>query len=244
MILKDAPWEKRNLGVTTSIFHIDPEDKAIDVLPYIESCTSEYQEMRVPSGNAEVLLSAQDHGFKVIEMGIRLCRPAGDINLNGIYKRFLPYISYTIAHEIDPILNEIKKGDMFLTDKVALNPSFGVRAAGRRYAFWLRDVWENGAMVVLAKYKRDVIGFTSLSPLSSKVTEGILGGVFPAFANKGLGFIFLVAGLMAAKEHNFETVISHVSSNNLPILKLHEIVGFQVENMEYVLIKHSHTQSI
>lgn len=238
MVLRDAPWEKRNLGVTTSIFYIDMKDTATEILPDIESCTAEYQEMRIPGGNTEVLLEAQNHGFKVIEVGVRLQRSLENIELPGIYKRFLPHISYEIAYEIDPILNEIKKGDMFLTDKIARNPHFGPQVAGRRYAYWLRDVWENGAAVILAKYKGDVIGFASWACLDNKVTEGILGGVFPAFENRGLGFIYLVAGLMAAKEQNFKKMITHISSNNIPILKLHEMVGFQAENMEYLLIKH------
>lgn len=238
MILKDAPWEKRNLGVTASIFHIDMKDTASEVLPYIDSCTAEYQEMRIPCGNTEVLLEAQNHGFKTIEMGIRLQRSLENIELPGIYKRFLPHISYSFADDISQILDAVKSGDMYLTDKIARNPRFGARAAGRRYAYWLQDSWENGALFVLSKYKGQTIGFCSSKNIGNNVYDGILGGVFPQFSGKGLGFIPPLTSLLALKDVGASKVIAQVSSNNIPILKFHEIMGYTVENMEYVLIKH------
>lgn len=237
MLLKEAPWEKRNMGVTASVFYIDIKDTTSKVLPYIGSCTAEYQEMRIPAGNTEILLMAQDHGFKVIEMGIRLHRSLENVELPGIYKRFLPHISYAIADDISQILDTVKSGDMFLTDKIARNPRFGLQAAGRRYAYWLQDARENGALFVLSVYKEQTIGFYSTTHLSNNIYDGILGGVFPAFAGKGLGFIPPLAGLLALKDLGAVKVIGHVSSNNIPILKFHEILGFTVENMEYVLIK-------
>lgn len=238
MILKDAPWEKRNLGATTSIFYVDMKDTAIEVLPYIESCTAEYQEMRIPGGNTEVLLEAQNHGFKVIETGVHLQRTLENIELPGIYKRFLPHISYALADDISQILDEVRNGDMYLTDKIARNPYFGVRAAGRRYAYWLQDVWKHGAIFIHAKYKEQIIGFNCCSSLGNNVYDGLLGGVFPAFSGKGLGFIPPFAGLLALKDIGAVRVIDHVSSNNVPILKFHEMMGFTVESMEYILIKH------
>lgn len=237
MIRKDAPWEKRNLGVTTSIFYVDMEDTAREVLPYMESCTSEYQEMRIPGGNTEVLLAAQNHGFQVIEMAVHLQRSLENIELPGIYKRFLPHISYSLADDIGQILDAVQSGDMFLTDKVARNPRFGVQAAGKRYAYWLQDIWEQGAIFIHAKYKEEVIGFNCSSSLGNGVYDGLLGGAFPAFSGKGLGFIPPFAGLLALKDIGAVRVIDHVSSNNVPILKFHEMMGFAVESMEYILIK-------
>jgi len=42
-----------------------------------------------------------------------------------------------------------------------------------------------------------------------------------------------------AKEKGYKRIITGVSSNNIQILKLHELLGYSISEMTYCLIKHN-----
>ena len=240
METKIAVWEKRNLGVDTIIFYVDETDTAKNVMEQLKKCDKEYQEIVISDANTDVLLAVQEYDFHVIEMGIQMSRSVGQVKLPGVYARFEPHISYSYANEeeILYVLSRIQSGEMFITDKIARDPYFGRQKAGQRYAFWVQDVIKNGADLILAEYKNQIIGFSIWENKGNDIYNGILGGVFPEFSGKGLGFIPLYVVLCALQEKKARKAIGHVSSNNISVLKFHEMLGFSIDRMDYVLVKH------
>ncbi|MCR5518548.1 MAG: GNAT family N-acetyltransferase [Lachnospiraceae bacterium] len=241
MIVKQTPWEKRNLGVETSVeFYIDPSDTWNEISSELQKHQEIYQVMHIASGNTDVLMKATTYGFLPIEMNIQLCKKLDDIELPRIYKRFEPFISYSIADEKenDFILQAISEGSIFSTDKVALDPYFGCEYAGKRYAYWTKDVLDQGAVLLCMKYKNQIVAFDVFIEKSENVAEAFLGGTIPEFSNSGLGFLAIYCITQFAKERGFKKLITGVSSNNVPILKLHEMFNYTVESMSYCLIKH------
>lgn len=240
MIIKHTPWEKRNLGVESSVeYYIDADDTLYDIKE-IECALQDYQVAHVATGNVNALYYLQSHGFRFIEANIQLKRDLDSIELPGIYKRYEHVISHRYAEcsEIEEIISQVRTGSIFKTDKIALDPCFGVEYAGRRYALWSEDIIEQGGIVVLSLYKETPIGFEIYTENDRKCTNYI-GGVFPEFENKGLGFAPLYSELLNQKERGNKSVITGVSSNNPPVLKLHEMLGYKVESMGYLLIKHT-----
>lgn len=239
MIIKETPWEKRNLGVNSSIeFYIDNSDRLSDLEPICLS-KKEYQVAHVESGNVEALLFLQSQGFNLIEMNIQLARELSNVELPSIYKRFENVISYKIAdgNEIDSVLDIVRQGNMFRTDKIALDPFFGEEQSGIRYYYWSREVIESGGIVVMALYKEKPIGFEIYTEKQNHCTN-FIGGVFPEYDSKGLGFVPLYVELLSQKSRGNKKVITGISSNNIPVLHLHEILGYRVSTMSYLLIKH------
>jgi RimJ/RimL family protein N-acetyltransferase len=119
-----------------------------------------------------------------------------------------------------------------------MDSHFGLECAGRRYAYWAEDVLADGATLLLMKYKEKVISFDILVGRDNETVDAILGGLLPEFEASGLGFVGLYLISQWAKGENYKKIVTNVSSNNLPILRLHELFGYGVDDLAYVLTKY------
>ncbi|MBR1986880.1 MAG: GNAT family N-acetyltransferase [Mogibacterium sp.] len=242
MIIKNTPWEKRNLGIASSVeLIIEQHDNWSAVEKDISDRKEQYQVMHVPGGLTDVLINAQDLGFRMIETNIQLVRDLKKIELPQIYKRFEPHISYHIAdsEETDYILSRISEGNMFTTDKVAKDPLLGSKKSGERYAFWTKDVLSGGAELLCMFYKDKMIGFDVLVKKNDTTANAFLGGLFPEYNDSGLGFSIIYQITAYARDCGYKKIVTGVSSNNFPILKLHELLGYSTTGCTYCLIKHA-----
>lgn len=241
MKIINAIWEKRNLGVDCKEIQFDTEDTVEEAREAIKQLDTEYQTIRVPSGKTELLLLAQEHGFQVIELSIHMSKKLESVKLPQIYKRFESHISIEAVTDIDmlnEVLNEVRGGEMFITDKIALDPFFSPKLAGQRYSFWIQDLLSNGGQLSIARYHNDIIGFCLNIKKTEKIYDAALGGIYNRFKNKGLGFVTLYGNLLTAYQQGCRTITTTVSSNNLPILRLHQFYGFETTGITYILIKH------
>lgn len=239
MIIKETPWEKRNLGVSSSAEFYVGKDEVLDSDNVIRNTQFEYQVLHIESGNSKALILAQDNGFRLIEMNIQLTRDLDTVEIPFIYKRYESVLDFRYADhtEIESILSTVADGKMFLTDKVALDPFFSTKKAGERYAKWGRDVINSGGITVIATYKGKPIGFEIYQEREQKCIN-FIGGIYPEFENKGLGFAPLYAELLSQRERGNKSVQTGVSSNNLPVIRVHEMLGFKINSLSYSLIKH------
>lgn len=241
MKIVDAVWEKRNLGVETVDFTIEENDEIQNVKELLSKYNEPYQVMHVPSGKTDILLSAQRLGFSVIEVNVNLGHQMKDVLIPKLFLRYEKDISYHDAaeEEIGNILSIIEQGEMFVTDKIAKDPFFGKEKSGHRYRCWCEQVLENNASVVVCQYRNENIGFEVYTRnLKTNKATNIVGGVFPKHTGGGLGFAPLWVELLHQKEAGIKSVVTSVSSNNIPVLKLHELLGYRVQDMTYVLVKH------
>lgn len=241
MIQKLTPWEKRNLDIDSSVeFYIDQNDLWNDISDELGKHKETYQVMHVPGGNTNVLTNAHLAGFLPIEMNIQLTRKLDTLELPHIYKRFEPVITCNIAtdDEKEKVLKVIREGDIFSTDKVAKDPCFGPQYAGKRYAYWTQDVIKQGAVLLCMKYKGKLAAFDICVNKGNDISEAFLGGTLPEFKNSGLGFLTVYFITKYAMEKGFKRIITGVSSNNISILKIHEMFNYYVDSMSYCLIKH------
>ena len=237
---KETPWERRNLGEESSVEYYVFSDDNVNELQEIWDSKYHYQVLHIEAGKVDALLAAQDKGFHLLEMNIRLIRSLSeDIILPKIYQRYNETLRFRYAksEEIGEILKIVKSGEMFLTDKVAMDPLLGKKKSGERYSYWAEDMIKNGAITVVTTYKNMLIGFEIYHEDNGQC-ENFIGGVFPEYANKGLGFAPLYCELINQRDRGNKKVITGVSSNNIPVLKVHEMLGFKVEKMSYSLVRH------
>jgi ribosomal protein S18 acetylase RimI-like enzyme len=241
MKINYTPWENRNLGVSTSLeYRIHEKDTWDEIKDEVKQHHEMYQVMHIPGGNTDVLYMAQTEGFKVIEMNLQLIRQLDHLSMPKVYSRFKPFIS---CHEADEqekelILSCIKDGGIFSTDKISRDPRFGIEQSGWRYFCWTKDVIENGAKLLCMQYKGKTIGFDVFVQQDEHTAEAFLGGLIPEYIDSGLGFIMIYLITQYAKEKGFKRIVTGVSSNNIQILKLHELFGYSVSRCTYCLVKH------
>ena len=240
MELINAVWEKRNLGVDcieVSCSLHDKPDKLSDALVAIDV---PYSVVKIPAGSADLLYTAQMCGYRVAETGIELWGDMRRVKTTKMYERFLPYIRMEQAEGsiLDKALYDIRSGQIFTTDRVATDPYFSVEMAGRRYYYWCQDMLKQGAYMGILYYKNQPIAFNLSHQRENGLSDGLLGGVFPEAFNKGLGFLIVHGENEICKIHGGKICIGRVSSNNLPILRLHMQYRYEIRRISYVLVKH------
>ena len=236
----NAFWEKRNLGVDVKEIEFEEKDELDALGELLYAVHTPYSVLRIASGRTDALLLAQEQGYRVIEMSIGLEGKTDHVKLPEIYRRFESAVSVSFATPdvSDQILKEIKKGEIFETDRIALDPYYSKSVAGNRYYNWTKDELDKGARLAVAYYKNAPAAFGVTCQKDHNCYDAFLGGNFSEMANKGLGFLAIYANMKAIQMQGGTKIVTRVSSNNQPILRLHMQYGYMVKDMKYVLIRH------
>ena len=239
MKIIDAVWEKRNLGCETVEIQYGYDDNILDEA-CINQLTQPYQVMRIPSGKAQLLLQAQKMGFAVIEGQIHIQRKLKDFTVPPTYQRFVKDVSYSVANadEIRDVLQRVEKGDMFTTDRIALDPCFSSKIAGHRYSNWINDLLDRGYVLYIKKCNGKAFGWNINNSSISKQAIGTLGGNFQEQAWAGAGVMGIYLNLKLAQDNGAESFESSISTNNIRNLRLHLSYGFTITGMDYVAVRH------
>ncbi len=188
MIIKETPWERRNLGVESSVeYYVDNSE--YEELEAIWDSEYDYQVLHIASGNTKALLTAQDRGFRLIELNVRLQKSLEEVKLSHFFQRYEKVIDYRPATEddIEQVLKVIRSGEMFLTDKIAMDPFFGAKHSGERYYQSTQEFLEKGAITVMCTYKSSIIGFEIYHENHENLEcVNFIGGLFSAYEKRDL----------------------------------------------------------
>lgn len=241
MKIIDAVWEKRNLGVDVREMVCDGTETAEELEKQLAKIQVPYSVLKIPSGSTDLLLAAQSAGYHFMETSISLDGKVSTMSLPRIYQRFESFIEVKKAEGdfLDKILQEIETGTIFETDRITRDPYFSQKIAGRRYANWTKDELNKGAEAVISFYKEQPVAFGINLCSDGTVYDAFLGGVFTEAANKGLGFLALYANMESIRNQGGTRIVTRVSSNNMPILRLHMQYGYEITDMNYILIHHN-----
>lgn len=242
MKIVDATWEKRNLGVDVIEVSCAENDSAEELADTLKGINTPYSVVKIPSGCISLLFKAQQEGYRVIELSFEIQGDIRRIHTPEIYERFIKHITMEKAEGLilERVLDEIKRGEIFKTDRIAIDPFFSTEIAGQRYYNWSRDILEDGGFMGVLYYKEQPVAFnlSILSKDGNGISDGILGGLLPEAPNLGLGFLVVHAENEICRILHGKHCLGRVSSNNLPILRLHTQFGYEIKNATYILVKH------
>lgn len=242
MIIQEAFWEKRNLGVTSCNFIIEDKD-SVEILTdeILDNKEYKYQTVKLPVNKMEIHDRLYRSGFKFAEGKFELTYDLKHLTIPLEFEQLMLNTECVIAEDTQDqefVFNEIRKG-IFDTDKIALDPNFGTEIAANRYVNWSKDVLENGnGILIIVKVDGRPIGFVLQEIINNKVVYSMLGGLFDKHQNDGYGFFVVASGLLQTKSMGFKRVNTEVSTNNVNVLKLHLALGAKIKSMYYVLTKH------
>lgn len=241
MKIIEATWEKRNFGMDTYEISLDKKDlrNFDDAYQKIKSQNfkNSYVVIKMPVGNLEALHKLEDDGYRFLETQLSLVDHFEPLdseasilsNQEDVKTEILP----KEKSEWEQIINKITPG-MFDTDRVSLDPKLGKEIACKRYKNWCLDLFEKPNTNLYIKKINDVVFGFSIDVVDEKtgVVDALIGGNFEEFKNMGLGGIML-NDAKKIKANRKTTV----STNNLPILKLHQHCGRVIYKERYVLRK-------
>ncbi len=242
MIITDAFWEKRNLGCDVCEISCEADDTEESLTDELAKVKTPYSVVKIPSEAVELLLTAQQLGYRLIETTTAIEGSMKKIAMPKMYQRFIDQIRMEYADEEmeNKVLEEIRSGAIFETDRIAVDPHFSKRIAGERYYNWCKDAMEKGAKMGVAYYRDEPAAFniSILKEGSNGIWDGLIGGLFQEAFHTGLGFLVVYTETELCRLGGGRKCLGRVSSNNVPILRLHVDYGFDIRDVNYVLIKH------
>ena len=190
MIIVNATWEERNLGVTTTEITIENEDSANYVDSQLSLVDSEYSVVKIPAGMDAVLKIVQNKRYVFIEDMIHVEHDLSEVEMNRILKRLYEKTSYRemTDSDFDQLQEEIGKG-MFDNDRISNDSFFAEGVSSRRYMNWTKDLRKKGARFYVITYGNECSGFVALEKKSAETYYSVLGGAYEKFRKSGLGII-------------------------------------------------------
>lgn len=234
-----AIWEKRNMGVDCYEVNIEEGDSQEMFVEKKHEFETDYTVVKVQSDNVEYGLFLQEQGYKYIETMILFKTNAKLPNVNALQKRMLDNMSYMEMPENEKnYLFEQIRGGMFTTDRIYKDPVFSKQQASERYIGMLNDEIERGCMLYSIYYKDKYVGFFSLRNKGNGVFNPPLAGIFQDVKLPGVGISMDYFEIMETMKSGGNKVYASVSTNNRGAFTIPIMLGYSIEKMENVYIKH------
>lgn len=237
MIIVDAVWEERNLGVTTTEITIEKNDDTDSIEKQLSLINSEYSVVKIPSGMGQLLKAVQRNGYVFIEDMIHVEHDLNEVAMNRVLKRLHEKTSYREMNDSDfeQLQKEIKKG-MFDNDRISNDNFFAKGTSSKRYMNWTKDLRKKEAKFFVITYNGDGAGFVVLDKKDDNTYHSVIGGGYEKYRKSGLGIIQKepeITRMLGGKR-----LITSVSSNNVGQLKALILNGYKPYSIDHVLVKH------
>lgn len=245
MYVLDCKWELENLGESVAEISVESNDQ-FDEKAIKEVCDSyQYVVVKVPMNMMKFNFGLSVLGFTMIETQISVSKRYKDFDFNDrLVKHVYPHVNterIKSTEELEEIINQITP-DMFSTDRIYLDPHFPHEASSKRYINWMRSDYEKGNAVIVKTFYDDInvgFGFSHIDDDGTK--HCLVGGVYEKYQDMGLGIMTAGLSFMMAKKNNtgLKIVRTAISSNNPPVWQFYNYLGYKIDKMTYVFVKHN-----
>ncbi|MCR5702213.1 MAG: hypothetical protein K6G76_08730 [Lachnospiraceae bacterium] len=238
MIITDACWEERNLGVSTVEIQYETNDKLEDVASKIKTLSAKYIVCKIPTTKSELTSYVAKLGYTYVEDMILVEHDLKEIERSRMHQRLYDSMTYRemTKEDVEYLKKEIA-GGLFSTDRITNDPFFDNTKASDRYLNWVNDLVEQEAFFYLNLYKGDPAGFVILQTKDGIVYNSVLGGGYEKYRNTGLGIVQKEQEIV--KRLGGKRVETQVSSNNPGQLRALEINGYRTKGINHIFVKHN-----
>ncbi|MBE5923180.1 MAG: GNAT family N-acetyltransferase [Lachnospiraceae bacterium] len=238
MIITDAYWEERNLGVSTLEIQIENEDDINKIESKMKTLSAQYIVCKVPSLRADVTAYFAKHGYTYVEDMILVEHDLKEAERSKMHQRLYDAMSYReMTREDVEFLKKEIEGGLFSTDRITNDPYFDNTKASDRYINWVNDLIEQKALFYVDLYKNDPAGFVILQTKDAIIYNSVLGGGYEKYRNTGLGIVQKEQEIV--RKLGGKRVETQVSSNNPGQLRALEINGYRTKGINHIFIKHN-----
>ena len=248
MQVQDRPWEIENIGKRTVQLNYAKDD----IYNSEEVCNAvkgyQYLVAKVPAGNISCLLGLQNDGFKMIETQLTIYKDkksfCKDIEAFKTITDKTSFQEVKNDSDFNLLVDSVDDG-MFSTDRVSLDPSFGLSVGRHRYVGWMKNEYKAGTSSFWwITNDNEKVGFMILKEKDNKV-DLLLNGLFTPFQGKGFGIITPASPLLLSMRQNNEISeeTTNISSNNVRVVHLYNKLNFKLLDMTYVLVASTPTRN-
>jgi len=135
-------------------------------------------------------------------------------------------------------LHKELNNDMFVDDRVSLDPKFTQDQANRRYIGWISDGIKLGGKLFKMVYKGEAVGFFTFKKEGNDSYASNLGGFYPSFEKFGFGICLNYHIINEGIKKNAKRISTGFSSNNRGASAIHFSLGLILDQQYYVFVKH------
>lgn len=238
-----ATWERENLGVDAYEIALTPSDTA-DMLSEedrrLAAAGAEYIVVKSPVNCPELLFGIPKLGYTYVETVYHVEIRRRDYHMPDTVARFdrgLQVVQRTEQPDLNRIDGLIRRG-MFLSDRVSIDPAFGVKAGGNRYANWLRSMVERGGYLYEVLQGDRPFGFFVICRKDADTVDPVLMGMYNESEDRGLGVLLHKKTLDTCFTHDCKRLTSTVVSNNIKVFRVYMNAGASVPETLYTYVKH------
>lgn len=237
----NCTWEESNLGKKTCEVTLSTEDDD-SCLNQVKTHETEfgYIVCKVPDCRISLYKELSQLGYYFVENQISITyRQTTNPRMGKLAKRYLEKIILKPVQDKDGmeyILSKIGE-NLFFTDRIALDPSFGIEQANKRYANWIRNTYGNPEYDLFEICLNDkAIGF-SYFKTNSDTTDYLLAGLYPEYQSSGFGVMIPLASVSFITARGIKHIETSISSNNINVVRCYMECGFDIQKMTYVFAK-------
>ena len=244
MKIVDAYWEKRNLGLDCVEISIELSDTATEFESRLKNIDAPYTVVKVPSNKSDILFNMTELGFTFVETLLNYVHNLKSIELTGIHKRLDNAIYYEKMNDNDftQLYKEMQTG-IFKTDRISLDPFFSCEIAAQRYLNWIRDEIARDTAIYKVCYKKDSIGFFTFKETDKDIYYPFLAGLYSKYNQSGLGMYIIQKTREECVKRQAKGISTYVSSNNISVIKVHNMLRYTFNKINYIFVKHNNQEA-
>ncbi|MBW7475546.1 hypothetical protein K0T92_12365 [Paenibacillus oenotherae] len=238
----DAYWEQRNFDKRVLEVEMDADDSSDCLAALEDDCANyEYIVAKVPKHRLDLVHGLEASGFRFMEtqmeMSMNLKKLAEPSRFTKAIADHIRFQTVDTREHLEALLSNIDE-DLFVTDRVSLDPVLGNGIAHKRYINWIRDGFLSGnALIIEAILKSNKVGFFYFTKRKDKTIHAVLASVYKNARRRAIGPSFLEEICSWLAKEGYTKITTRVSSNNLESLRANLFVGFEMKEIYYILRK-------
>lgn len=242
MKVQYAPWEKRNLGITSYEIAIEQEDSPEELKrKLLEIEDAEYIVVKTPVNSKAFIWAMPEMGFTFVETQVLLRVDKENYVPRPYPKEYQGRITVRTVKDdmgIRRVMDHIGK-EIFTTDRISIDKIFTKTDAAKRYQNWTRDILERGGRIDEMFLDEVPVGFAIIPKNEGKIGFAGLAGLYEGYQGKHLGGAIFRTSIEGVLKGGCDCSCTGTSSNNFISLRAHLKEGYTIDHLEYVYVKHS-----
>lgn len=239
MKVTEAFWDTETLGIPTLEIVFEPDDDANEreeQLEIIRSMDNVYCVVKAPISEVGLYQILNKHGFAFVESQLLMRMKKKDFgHIQKAYGSLFEKVDFVTndSSNIDRVFREIDSG-LFSTDRIALDPDFGIKLANLRYKKWLLSCLDSPLYKIEETlFQGRPVGF-SMTRLSKPIFIGLLGASYQSAMKEGHYINGVYNSLLNYFAEGYTIYQASISSNNYPVLKVNQTLGVSITEIQNV----------
>lgn len=240
MKIVNCTWELANIEKKTCEITIEDDEISLDIVSLAEiESQYEYIVVKVGSKKVPIYKKLASNGFYFVENQISVSfRSKQKGSMGRMANKYFDRLNLRLCpkENIQIILGEIGD-DLFYTDRIALDPAFGIIKANKRYKNWINSTYDNQDFFMYEIcLLNKAIGFAYFQKRNN-VIDYLLGGLYKEYQSSGLGITIPLSAIKLLQQENMKSIETCISSNNLNVVRCYVECGYEISGMNYVFVK-------